>query len=108
MSDHILSAALTFALLAGGTAAIGSDLVGSRSAAAPRATMAAASPPKVTVIGKRDAAPAVATLPRVAVVGKRDVMPAVAALPRVTVVGKRLAPTKLAVESGSSEPVRFE
>ena len=53
MSEHTLSAVLTFALLAGGAAAIGSEMFASRHAVAARATMQVVTMPEVTVIGQR-------------------------------------------------------
>jgi len=57
-TDNILSIALTFALLVGGTAAIGSELIGTRhqKAAATQVVML----PTVTVIGHRQSAVTVA------------------------------------------------
>ena len=55
MTDHILSIALVFSILVGGTAAIGSELVGSRGrASAPlAATAAMVTLPTIVVIGRR-------------------------------------------------------
>ena len=50
-TDNILSVALTFALLAGGTAAIGSELIGTRHTAAEATHVVML--PAVTVIGHR-------------------------------------------------------
>ena len=57
-TDNILSVALTFVLLVGGTAAIGSELVGTRhqNAAATHVVML----PTVTVIGHRQSVVTVA------------------------------------------------
>ena len=65
-TDHILSAALTFALLAGGTAAIGTELMAPRHQA-PAAANASAmvTLPMVTVIGRRAASTALAAETRV-------------------------------------------
>lgn len=71
MSDNILSAVLTFSLLAAGTAAVGSEMIAPRHAAA-KAT-AVATLPAVTVIGKRIAAADAVTLPTVVVTGRRHV-----------------------------------
>lgn len=62
MIDHLFAATLTFALLAGGTVAIGSELAGT-----PRTG------PKVQA-----RAPAVVTLPPVTVTGRRSASTAVA------------------------------
>jgi hypothetical protein len=59
MSEHTLSAVLTFALLAGGAAAIGSEMFGSRHAA-PQATAHAVTLPEVTITGQRHKAVKVA------------------------------------------------
>ena len=61
MTDNILSIALIFALLAGGTAAIGSELMGSRSTPAADAT-AVVTLPTVVVTGHRTAPALVAAL----------------------------------------------
>jgi hypothetical protein len=68
MSDNILSAVLTFGLLAAGTAAIGSELLGGQRAATNATRVATL--PRVTVIGHR-AAPVEVTLPMVMVTGCR-------------------------------------
>jgi hypothetical protein len=52
MSEHTLSAVLTFALLAGGAAAIGSEVFGSRHVA-PQATVHGVTLPEVTITGQR-------------------------------------------------------
>jgi hypothetical protein len=61
MTDNILSIALTFVLLIGGTAAIGSELIGSRSAPAPIAK-ADVTLPTVVVTGHREAPTRVAVV----------------------------------------------
>jgi hypothetical protein len=53
MSEHTLSAVLTFALLAGGAAAIGSEMFSPRQAAVPQATLAVVTLPTVTITGQR-------------------------------------------------------
>jgi len=61
MIDRLFTAALTFCLLAGGTAAIGSAMMDyDQRAAALRNARPVMVLPTVTVIGKRDPAPAVA------------------------------------------------
>jgi hypothetical protein len=75
MSDNLFSAVLTFSLLAAGTAAVGTEMLTPRRAAA-QATAVATLPP-VTVVGKRAAADAV-TLPMVVVTGRRQASTAVA------------------------------
>ena len=57
-TDNILSIALTFALLAGGTAAIGSELLGSQRApqASARLQASVVTLPTVSVIGHREPA----------------------------------------------------
>ncbi|MEO8835721.1 MAG: hypothetical protein ABI364_03180 [Caldimonas sp.] len=67
MSDNILSAILTFSLLAGGTVAIGSEIFGGRQAAITVATL-----PVVTVAGHRAAVADAVTLPMVMVTGRRQ------------------------------------
>ena len=75
MSDNILSAVLTFSLLASGTAAVGSEMLTPRHATM---TTAVATLPAVTVIGKRIAAADSVTLPMVVVTGRRQVVVRVA------------------------------
>ena len=70
MSDNILSAVLTFSLLAGGTAAIGSEMFETRQPAkAPVVVM-----PMVTITAQRATVePAeVVTMPMVVVTGRRE------------------------------------
>jgi len=76
MRDNILSAILTFSLMAAGTAAIGSELFR----------------------GQHDAV-RVATLPTVTVIGHRQAPVAEVTLPMVTVTGHRHATTEVAVET---------
>ncbi len=64
MTDHILSIALTFSLLAGGTAAIGSELFASQGNAAAPTAVAVVTLPTVVVTGKRLAATVVASAGR--------------------------------------------
>ncbi len=87
MSENILSAVLTFSLLAGGTAAIGSELVTPRHA---------------------PARTAVVVLPPVHVVAQREATPEVVTLPRVTIVARRQLPTEVAVETRASEATRIQ
>ncbi len=75
MSDDILSAVLTFSLLAAGTAAVGSELLTPRHAAR---TTAVATLPAVTVVGKRIAAADAVTLPTVVITGRRQAVTEVA------------------------------
>ena len=56
MTDHILSIALVFSILAGGTAAIGSELVGARGRAPAPAATAMVTLPAIVVTGRRLAA----------------------------------------------------
>ena len=67
MSDNILSAVLTFSLLAGGTAAIGTEMFTVRAAATPVVAM-----PEVTIVAHRAASIEVVTLPQVEITGRRD------------------------------------
>jgi len=62
MTDHILSIALVFSILAGGTAAIGSELVGSQGRVPAQTTAAAArvTLPTIVVTGRRHTATLVA------------------------------------------------
>jgi hypothetical protein len=85
MSDNILSAVLTFSLLAGGTAAIGSEMFSAR---APQTQVVAL--PQVTIVAHRTAALEVVTLPQVEITGHRD------------------AATRIAFEAQASEPPRVQ
>ncbi|MEO5882792.1 MAG: hypothetical protein ABIQ06_10295 [Caldimonas sp.] len=87
MSDNILTAVLTFSLLAGGTAAIGSEMFGSRKPA-------------------KAAAPVV-VMPQVAVTASRAVPGDIVTMPAVVVTGRREAVT-VAVETRASETARIE
>src|SRR4051812_14656237 len=60
MSDNILSAVLTFSLLAGGTVAIGSEMFSVRAPAEPVVTL-----PTVTIVAHRATPLEVVTLPSV-------------------------------------------
>jgi len=100
MSDNILSAVLTFSLLAGGTAAIGSEMFETRQPAkAPVVVM-----PMVTITAQRAAPVEVVTLPEVTITAQRaSVEPAeVVTMPMVVVTGRREAVT-VAVETRASE-----
>ncbi len=71
MSDNILSAVLTFGLMAAGTAAVGTEMFNGRHAAAPTKSVTLA---PVTVIGHRATGVVDAvTLPMVMVIGHREV-----------------------------------
>ena len=106
MSDNILTAVLTFSLLAGGTAAIGSEMFESRhvaQAAAPVVVM-----PQVTITAPRATSPEVVTMPQVTITAQRSAEPAdVVTMPMVVVTGKREAMT-VAVETRASEAPRIE
>ena len=70
MSDNILSAILTFSLLAAGTAAIGSEMFETRhtaKAATPVVVM-----PKVMITAQRAAPAEVVTMPMVMITGRRE------------------------------------
>ena len=100
MSDNILTAVLTFSLLAGGTAAIGSEMFETRQPAkAPVVVM-----PMVTITAQRAAPVEVVTLPEVTITAQRaSVEPAeVVTMPMVVVTGRREAVT-VAVETRASE-----
>ena len=92
MSDNILTAVLTFSLLAGGTAAIGSEMFHTpKVATAPVVVM-----PMVTVTAQRAAeVPEVVTLPQVTITAHRAAAEpaAVVTLPTVVVTGRREAVT---------------
>jgi hypothetical protein len=66
MTDNILSIALTFALLIGGTVAIGSELIGSQRAAGPDGAVAMTTLPTVEVVGRRAVTTALAAETRAA------------------------------------------
>ncbi|MGZ8259693.1 MAG: hypothetical protein ACXWUL_03970 [Caldimonas sp.] len=80
-AENLFSAVLTFSMLAGGTVAFGSDLLGTKTA--PAATQTA-SLPTVTVIGHR-------------------AEPDQVTMPTVTVIGRRTMPTQVAVKTASVE-----
>jgi hypothetical protein len=87
MSDNILSAVLTFSLLAGGTAAIGSEMFDTpQPAKAPVIVM-----PQVTITAQRAATPEVVTLPEVTITGLREAAPVAVTLPEATITAKREA-----------------
>ncbi len=88
MSDHILTAILTFSLLIGGTAAIGTEMFNSRA------------PHKAAV--------QVVTLAPVTVIGHRQAALEVVTLPPVTVTGRRSTQTWIASETKASEPIRVQ
>ena len=105
MSDNILSAVLTFSLLAGGTAAIGSEMLGTRQPAkAPVVVM-----PLVTVTAHRAAPAEVVRLPEVTITAQREAAePAeVVTMPMVVVTGRREAVT-VAAETRASESPRIQ
>ena len=107
MSDNILAAVLTFSLLAGGTAAIGTEMLDSRHQAAQARTPVVVMP-EVTITARRAAAPEIVTLPQVTITAQRAAPPAdVVTLPMVVVTGKREALT-VAVETRASEAPRIE
>lgn len=107
MSDNILTAVLTFSLLAGGTAAIGTEMFGSRHAVA-LASAPVVVLPQVTITAPRATSAPVVTLPQVTVTAQRAAEPAeVVTLPTVVVTGKREALT-VAVETRASEAPRVE
>lgn len=100
MSDNVLTAVLTFGLLAGGTVAIGSEAFETRhvvQASSPVVVM-----PQVNVTAQRTAG--VATLPEVTITAQRD---AVVTLPMVMVTGRRDAVT-VAVETRASGAPRVQ
>ena len=105
MSDNIFTAVLTFSLLAGGTAAIGSEMFETRQPAkAPVIVL-----PQVTVTAQRAAPVPVVTLPEVTITAQRAVAePAeVVTMPMVVVTGRREAVT-VAAESRASETSRIQ
>ena len=106
MSDNILSAVLTFSLLAGGTAAIGSEMFETRQpakAATPIVVM-----PLVTVTAQRATPVEVVTMPEVTITAQRDAEPnEVVTMPMVVVTGKREAVT-VAAETRASETPRIQ
>ena len=106
MSDNILSAVLTFSLLAAGTAAIGSEMFETRhpaKAAAPIVVM-----PQVTVTAQRATPVEIVTMPEVTITAQRDAEPnEVVTLPMVVVTGKR-EPVTVAAETRASETPRIQ
>ena len=99
MSDNLFTAVLTFSLLAGGTAAIGSEMFDTRQPAkAPVVVM-----PRVTVTAERAAPVEIVTMPLVTITAQRAAEPAgIVTMPMVVVTGRREAVT-VAVETRASE-----
>ena len=104
MSDNILTAVLTFSLLAGGSVAIGSEMFGNRQLAneAPVDVL-----PQVTVTAQRVAANEIVTMPEVTITAKRVQPDDVVTMPLVVVTGRREAVT-VAVDNRASETSRVE
>ena len=106
MSDNILTAVLTFSLMAGGTAAIGSEMFGTRqpAKAAPVIVM-----PQVTVTAQRAAPTEVVTLPQVTITAHRAAAePAdIVTMPMVVVTGRREAVT-VAAETHDDAAARIQ
>jgi hypothetical protein len=106
MSDNILSAVLTFSLLAGGTAAIGSEVFESRQVAL--ASTPVVVMPQVTITAPRARPTEIVTMPQVTITAQRAAEPAaLVTLPMVVVTGKRETLT-VAVETRASESPRVE
>ena len=89
MSDQILTGILTFSLLIGGTAAIGTEMFNNRAEQKVASQVVTLAP--VTVIGHRQAALAVMTLPAVTITGHRSTLT-----------------TWIASETKASEPIRVQ
>jgi hypothetical protein len=103
MSDNLFTAVLTFSLLAGGTAAIGSEMFVTRHTPTPIVVM-----PQVTVTAERAAPVGIVTLPLVTITAQRAADPAeVVTMPMVVVTGRREAVT-VAVETRASETPRVQ
>ena len=106
MSDNILSAVLTFSLLAGGTAAIGSEMFETRQPA--KAPTPIVVMPQVMITAQRAAPVEIVTLPQVTITAQRSAGPAeVVTMPMVVVTGRREAVT-VAVETRASETPRVQ
>ena len=105
MSDNILSAVLTFGLLASGTAAIGSEMFNTHRAAPMQQATQVVMLPAVTVIGHREQATQVVMLPTVTITGHREATQVVM-LPAVTVTGHREAVRVAYDTSGSTATQR--
>ena len=99
MSDNILSALLTFSLLAGGSAAIGSEMFATRQAVQAPVALVAQGMPTAPV--------EIVTLPAVMVTGQRAASAPIVTLPMVMVTGQR-APVTVAVETRASETSRLQ
>ena len=105
MSDNFLSAVLTFSLLAGGTAAIGSEVFESRQsvrAAAPVVVM-----PEVRITAQRTTAAEIVTMPEVVITAQRAAPTEVVTMPTVRVTGRRL-PVTVAVGDRASDSPRIQ
>ena len=90
MSDNILTAVLTFSLLAGGTAAIGSEMFGARQVALASAPVVVM--PQVTVTAPRATPAPIVTMPQVTITAQRVAEPApVVTMPEVTITAQRVA-----------------
>ncbi len=105
MSDNILTAVLTFSLLAGGTAAIGSEMFGTRQPA--KAPTPVVVMPQVTITAQRSASAEIVTMPQVTITAQRAEPNDVVTMPAVLVTGRREAVT-VAVDNRASEAPRVE
>ena len=99
MSDNILSAVLTFSLLAAGTAAIGSEMFETRRPARTPVALVAQGMPTAQV--------EIVTMPTVTVTGQRAASAPIVKMPMVMVTGQR-APVTVAVETRASETPRVQ
>jgi hypothetical protein len=105
MSDNILTAVLTFSLLAGGSAAIGSEMFAGRQPA--KAATPVVVLPQVTVTAQRVAATEIVTMPEVTITAQRVQPEDVVTMPLVVVTGRREAVT-VAVDHRASETPHVE
>ena len=105
MSDNNLTAVLTFSLLAGGSAAIGSEMFGSRQVA--KAATPVVVLPKVSVTAQRVGSAEIVTMPQVTITAQRAQPDDVVTMPTVLVTGRREAVT-VAAETRASETPRVQ
>jgi hypothetical protein len=105
MSDNILTAVLTFSLLAGGSAAIGSEMFGTRQSAKVATPVVVL--PKVSVTAQRVGSAEIVTMPQVTITAHRAEPDDVVTMPAVVVTGRREAVT-VAAETRASETPRVQ
>jgi len=105
MSENLFTAVLTFSLLAGGTAAVGTEMFNTRQAPEAPATVLAQGMVDMPTASSMQ----VVVLPAVTVTGRRDAQATqVVVLPAVTITGRRDAPVRVALAGSSNEAARVQ